>query len=301
VPDCVSPCVSPRISRRRFLSLMTGAAACGWLGAVATRAGAPASAAEEPHWDYHSHGGAGGWDELTEAGVPAFPDCSLGRQSPIDIPRRAPVSEGLTVDYRETKLAVLNNGHTIQVSYESGSTMTTGGKTYHLLQFHFHSPSEHWIDGRPAALEAHFVHQADDGEYAVLGVLMNQGDANAAFQAVIDVMPDAEATVNASRSISAAGFLPRALAYYGYDGSFTTPPCTEGVKWHVLTESIGVSQDQISRFQALPFLNHDSAFLGNARPVQPLNGRLGVPQTPGATGGVTVRPPRTGSAGLASR
>ena len=101
--------------------------------------------------------------------------------------------------------------------------------------------------------------------------------------------------MTADVNIDAAGLLPAALSYHAYDGSFTTPPCTEGVKWYVLSEPVSVSLHQVAAFRALPFLDHEGEFVGNARPVQPLNGRLGTDV--GATPPIT--PPSTGSAGLA--
>jgi carbonic anhydrase len=180
--------------------------------------------------------------------------------------------------------------------------MIVGGKTYELLQFHFHSPSEHEIDGDSTALECHFVHQAEDGEYAVLGVMIVPGNRNLAFGDILDVMPREEGTEETSDEINGASLLPDDLTYWAYDGSFTTPPCTEGVKWHVLYEPISVSLHQIAAFRALEFLHHDGQFLGNARPVQPLNGRLAAPAAPeDETEDPTITPPSTGSAGLVKR
>jgi len=288
----------PTITRRRLLGFGAGLVACAWLG---TEVAGGVRAQEGVHWDYHSHGGGNGWGELEEEGSdePAFPDCNLTKQSPVNIPLDAPLHDGLAVHYHDTPLAVLNNGHTIQVNYEAGSTMTAGGKTYALRQFHFHTPSEHEIDGGQTALEAHFVHQAADGEYAVLGVMIVPGNVNHAFQSVLDVMPREEGEAEAEAEINGDDLLPDDLSYWAYDGSFTTPSCTEGVKWHVLYEPITVSLQQVAAFHSLEFLHHDGEFVGNARPVQPLNGRLGAEATQhGDTPPIT--PPSTGSAGLAS-
>ena len=291
----------PRMTRRRLLGFTAGLVACAWLGNEVTR-GSLVKAAEDVHWDYYSHGGGDGWGELTEEGSdePAFPHCNLIEQSPVNIPLDAPLSGGLSVDYHPARLAVLNNGHTIQVNYEPGSTMTVDGKTYNLRQFHFHTPSEHEIDGDQTALEAHFVHQAKDGEYAVLGVMIVPGNANAAFQAVLDVMPHEEGEEETDDQIDGAHLLPGDLSFWAYDGSFTTPPCTEGVKWHVLYEPITVSLQQVAAFRSLPFLSHEGEFVGNARPVQPLNGRLGA-TAPDGFDMPAITPPSTGNAGLATR
>jgi carbonic anhydrase len=275
------------------LSLAAIAGAGGWL--TLTLRGGLAEDAQPVHWDYYTDGGAEAWGSLMEPGSDAlaFPDCNLSQQSPIDVPRRAPVSTELRLDYRPTPLVVVNNGHTVEVTYAPGSTLSFDGKTYALRQFHFHSPSEHLVHGQDSPLEAHFVHQAADGELAVIGVLIEAGSPNAAFEQVLDVMPVHEGRVHSSDVIDAAGFMPADLAHYAYDGSLTTPPCSEGVRWKLLRQPITASEEQIARFRALPALNHDGVFTGNARPVQPLNGRLGSPiETP------PIQPPNTGSAGF---
>ena len=220
------------------------------------------------HWDYHSHGGAEGWGELIDpaAGQLAFPDCDLASQSPVNIEGVAPRSGNLSVAYLDSPLAVLNNGHTIQVNYAPGSSLTFDGKTYALLQFHFHAPSEHEIDGSQTPLEMHLVHQAADGEFAVLGVMIVEGPGNAAFQKVLNQMPHQEGLPSTTGTINALALLPDNFEHYAYDGSFTTPPCTEGVKWRVLHYPIEASPQQIAAFRSLEFLNHDDDF--TATPAQ---------------------------------
>lgn len=139
--------------------------------------------------------------------------------------------------------------------------------TYNLLQFHFHTPSEHAIDGSLAAAEMHLVHQSNDGAYAVVGVMIQEGAENAVFTPVWDYLPaaEAEAETVAGVSVNAAALLADQLTYYTYPGSFTTPPCTEGVSWFVLTTPIEMSADQISAF--------NSIIGDNNRPVQPLGDR----------------------------
>jgi carbonic anhydrase len=224
------------------------------------------------------------------SGVRAFPDCNLGLQSPVDLPAEAPLKTGLVLAYREARLHVLNNRHTIQVDHGQESTMSVDGEIYRLLQFHLHSPAEHQVAGLVAPLEAHFVHRAADGTIAVLAVFMRDGAANPTFEQVLDVMPGTPSAVGSSSSISAAGMLPDDLSFHAYDGSLTTPPCTEGVRWFVLGHPIEASGAQIDRFRALPFLSHEGEFVGNARPVQPLNGRFGAAPR--------VTPPATGDGGL---
>ncbi len=252
--------------------------------------------AEEPHWDYAQHGGAEAWGELTtEDGAPAYPDCNAAEQSPVDIPAVALFNESLRVDHAPGPFEVVNNGHTIQVNVEPGSSMTVDGKTYDLLQFHFHSPSEHEIAGEQTVLAAHFVHRAADGEYAVLGAMIVPGNANDTFGTVLAAMPKEEGKAESDTSITLADLLPADLAHWAYDGSFTTPPCTERVQWYVLAEPVTVSLQQAAEFRSLAFLHHEGEYVGNARPVQPLNGRHGSPESDAPV----ITPPSTGSAGLA--
>ena len=256
--------------------------------------------ASDVHWDYYSHGGASGWGRLAAEGLsqPAFPDCNLAEQSPVNLQGVPPRLGGLSLDYDPTPLVVTNNGHTIQVNYAAGSTMAVEGKPYSLLQFHFHSPSEHEVGGARTPLELHLVHRAADGEYAVLGVILAEGGANAAFEEILSVMPSTEGMTSTHRSLNAVDLLPADLAYYSYDGSFTTPPCTEGVKWYVLNEAVTVSREQVVAFRKLEFLHHDGHFVGNARPVQPLNDRLIRTDTGSTPAPPRITSPVTGNAGL---
>ncbi len=129
-------------------------------------------------WNYHANGGAAGWGALTLPGSSelAFPDCNGRAQSPVDIPGVPSTSgDALRLDWRPSTLSILNTGLALQVDCEAGSTLSTGGKTYELQQFHFHTPSEHALQGSFGPLEVHFVHQASDGELAVVGVLIDDG------------------------------------------------------------------------------------------------------------------------------
>ena len=138
--------------------------------------------------------------------------------------------------------------------------LTVDGKSYNLLQFHFHTPSEHYIGGLPYPMEVHFVHQAEDGQLGVIGVLMKLGEESKAISKIWGAIAE-QGTI----SLSAKDLLPANLDYFKYEGSLTTPPCSEGVQWHVVKEPITISEAQLIAFQEL--------FPVNARPVQPLNTR----------------------------
>lgn len=216
-------------------------------------------------WGYTGGIGPARWGNLS----PAFAACKLGvSQSPIDLTSDTVAKpHDLDLRYASAPLEIINNGHTIQVNYTPGNMLLSGGRQFALVQFHFHHLSEHTVDGKPAAMEMHLVHQDDAGNLAVVGVFLTAGQQNEALQPVWAHMP---AAVGEERqvqgvTINAADLLPADLSYYSYVGSLTTPPCTEGVRWFVLSSPVEVSPEQIDRFAAL--------YPDNARPTQPLNGR----------------------------
>jgi carbonic anhydrase len=240
--------------------------------------------AEEVHWTYYGEAGPEHWGELLDSqGNPAFPLCGEERpegvapkQSPINIDEvtEADLSD-IQFNYQPTPLNMLNNGHTIRVNYGAGSSITANGVTYNLDRFHFHVMSEHTIEGEHSAMEGHLVHESTNGVTAVVAFLIEEGDANPTFQKILDNMPLATNGTfsDPTITINAAGLLPEDGEYYKYTGSLTTPPCTEGLVWHVLQEPIEVSAEQIAKFEELKFLHHKGQFIDNIRPVQPLNGR----------------------------
>lgn len=227
-------------------------------------AAAPAPAAEG-HWGYgKDHAGPEHWSELN----PEFATCGVGkRQSPIDIVRAEKAAlPDIQFGYQAGQLKVLNNGHTIQVTLPAGSSIAVGDRTYQLLQFHFHSPSEEAISGKRAPLVAHFVHKGADGNLAVVAVLFDVGAENASLKPVFAAMPaKAGSDVALDVQVDPSAVLPVKRGYYEFEGSLTTPPCSEGVRWFVLQHHSTISKAQLAAFKKL--------YSGNARPLQPLNGR----------------------------
>jgi carbonic anhydrase len=227
--------------------------------------GHKAAAEHLPHWSYSGDTGPERWGELHAK----YAACATGRaQTPIDLgPLPTESSSSLSFNYRDSELKVVNNGHTIQANMDIGSVLTLDGKKFVLAQFHFHAPSEHVMQGRPYDMEVHFVHINLNRELAVVGVFLRRGRAHPAVEKVWRHM---SSEVNkpvrvADVRINAQEFLPGGRTYHRYQGSLTTPPCSEGVNWVVMNDPIEVSAEQIEKF---------SAIVGkNARPVQPLNGR----------------------------
>jgi carbonic anhydrase len=222
--------------------------------------------AADTHWGYTGAGSPEKWGDLDTK----YAACKTGKyQSPIDITTAAPtVVESIAFNYRATPLKIINNGHTIQVNTNAESAIQVYGKEYKLVQFHFHSPSEHTMNGKQYAMEVHLVHKNDEGQLAVVGVLMQPGKPHALLQTLIEQFPtdvDQEKVVQNVR-VNPKDFFPRETQYYHYNGSLTTPPCSEGVAWFVMKTPIEVSAEQVSQFTAV--MHH------NARPVQPLHDRV---------------------------
>ncbi|MCI0491109.1 MAG: carbonic anhydrase family protein [Blastocatellia bacterium] len=221
---------------------------------------------KEAHWSYKGVEGPESWGNLK----PEYEACSIGKsQSPIDITDASPQDlPAITFDYRPSALSVLNNGHTIEVRYDAGSSIEVEGGTYALKQFHFHGPSEHTLKSAHSPMEVHLVHENDAMQLAVVGILIDSGSENQALLPVWNNLPKEPGQERKPEGVKvdAKSLLPTEHLYYRYDGSLTTPPCSEGVKWFVLTKAIEMSNKQVASFKVL--------FDHNNRPVQPLNGRI---------------------------
>lgn len=216
------------------------------------------------HWEYDGESGPGNWGHLK----PSYAACAIGvQQSPIDIDNT--ISSGLKpakYNYKASGAEVVNNGHTIQANIKGGSVRVEG-TDYDLLQFHFHNPSEHTVDGKHYRMEVHFVHASAEGGLAVLGAFVEEGKHNPAFQKILDTMPtEKQDSANKMRGLfKPASLLPASQQMYRYYGSLTTPPCSEKVVWSVYKQPIYASAKQIQAYADL--------YSATNRPVQPVNRR----------------------------
>jgi len=248
--------------------------AMSWQQAVAAQSPAAAHPAHAPHWSYEGPEDPSHWAALS----PDFAVCGSGHaQSPIDIVTTANTagqgSAGLEpvrfnrADVRSVPVDIVNNGHTIQIDTVGSGVLVIGQDRYVLQQFHFHTPSEHTVDGRSYPLEAHFVHKTTGGKLAVVGLLFEEGAENPALTPYWSRLPkSAGAPVDLGRGgVDISKVLPASHDVYRYAGSLTTPPCSEGVEWLVLKAHATASPAQIEAFRSI--MRHDN------RPVQPLAGR----------------------------
>lgn len=217
------------------------------------------------HWSYEGAGAPENWASLDDK----FNVCGQGQsQSPIDIQTKGLTKESKPIEFHYTtsKINVVNNGHTIQANYDNGSYALIGGKKFNLLQFHFHSPSENTIDGAPADMVAHLVHKAEDGTLGVIGVLFKAGKENEFLKPIWSSLPlNSGSKTESEDTIFASNLLPEDKSYFHFTGSLTTPPCSEGVNWNVMSTTVEASTSQIEAFTSI--------FSKSVRPVQALNGR----------------------------
>lgn len=218
------------------------------------------------HFEYEgSEDGPEQWGELCVG----YAACDGQVQSPIDITGALPNSalSAISRTYTTSATHLLNNGHTVQFTYDAGSFVTMNGVEYQLLQFHLHTASEHHINGQSSPMEVHLVHKNEaTGNLVVIGLLVEEGAENAVLQPFVGHLPDqADETYEAADTYNIADILLASEHYYTYSGSLTTPPCSEIVTWVVMKDPISASAAQIS---ALEDIMHE-----NNRPIQDLNDR----------------------------
>lgn len=227
---------------------------------------APASE-KKPEWSYQGNTGPGHWGSLDAD----YTACTNGEsQSPVNLRETETIrgSADVQVNYRPTNFTLNNDGHTVLAEPgNADNTLTYEGEEYTLSQFHFHAPSEHLINGEYEEMEFHLVHESPGGEIVVTAFMLEEGSGTTFPSSFWDKMPSnkTEAPASADNRLHLEELLPFSETNFQYEGSLTTPPCTEGVNWIVYGEAVSVSSDQLKDFQQIYDDNH--------RPVQPLNGR----------------------------
>jgi carbonic anhydrase len=218
------------------------------------------------HWGYDGDEGPSHWGTLQ----PEFATCKTGHhQSPIDIrnPQKSDLP-AIQFDYKPSPLHIIDNGHTIVINYAPGSSIRVGDKQYTLKQFHFHRPSEEKVHGKRYDMDVHLVHADQNGNLAVVAILIETGADNLLVKELWNDLPtekEKEELLNTVQ-INAAALLPADRGYYTFSGSLTTPPCNENVTWYELKHPVTVTPAEIEQFSKL--YRHD------ARPTQSLYDRV---------------------------
>ena len=191
--------------------------------------------------------------------------CDAGlMQSPVDLANAKAIGDiTVSTNYGETAGTLAISDQKLQVDFPAGQFMHSGTKHFNLIQVHFHTPAEHAISGERHPLVAHFVHATAEGELGVLGVMFVEGEANPALAEIATAMKTGN---GAELTLDTSEMIPDDLSVFRYMGSLTTPPCSEGVNWHVAAETLEASAEQIAAMRGS---------LGpTARSIQPLGNRL---------------------------
>ena len=163
---------------------------------------------------------------------------------------------------------LVNNGHTLQVTASDEDEFRLDDQIFTLRQYHFHTPSENRINGKSFPLEAHFVHASKEGDVAVLAVMFEVGPENSALNPLLARLPkEKDHEISIDKHLDLRPLFPADLHCYRFSGSLTTPPCTEGLRWLVMKNTVTLSEKQLEMFKQA--LEHS-----NNRPLQPLNGRV---------------------------
>jgi carbonic anhydrase len=232
------------------------------------------------HWSYKGDTGPAHWGSFSEN----YALCATGKkQSPVDITKSVKADlPRLQFNYSTTQMGLVRNDHnlyavlkapqSVDFATEKLDSLSIDGETYELLQFHPHTPSEEAINGKRADMVIHFVHQNAQGKLAVVAVHFNQGKANPSVAKMWEGLSQTSSEGNPLEikarkevQIDVNQLLPEDKNYYTLEGSLTTPPCTEGVKWIVLKQTVSISAQQLAQYKEI--------YSHNARPLQPLNGR----------------------------
>jgi carbonic anhydrase len=235
------------------------------------RAAGPAAEPAEPialvptvdvPWSYDGAGGPAAWGALD----PSFAACERGAaQSPIDILPRHSEAPEVIYAYRPAAATVVDTGHGLRLDVDGGGFIVVDGARYDLLQLHVHTPAEHTIAGDSFPLELHLVHRSKAGGVAVVAVLYGEGEPSTGLAPLWKGAPRGRGSARLKKPFDVDAILPRDRAAYRYDGSLTTPPCSEGVIWHVLRRTR--SEDE----RALATIRR--RFGATARPIQELGDR----------------------------
>jgi len=217
-------------------------------------------------WNYQSGpNGPANWANLS----PDFAACGTGsEQSPIDI-TVDPIDDvsALEPNYHEVSLDLEHSGHSLVVNARFGGSIALGQVNYDLKYLEFHVPGEHRYKGSSFAGEIHLFHESADGHVIVVAVWMTEGVLNKTLSTIEASAPGVlgEHVEDDSILLNPEDLLPELKPFYRYDGSLSQPPCTEGVTWLVLRNSIEVGENQINFLRNL--------YGENSRPLQALNGR----------------------------
>lgn len=221
---------------------------------------------EPPHWTYdESQDGPTHWGDLSSS----YLICSAGMtQSPIDIrdPLFSSQLHPLRFEYHRTVALLKNAGHAIVLEVGNDSNRFYDGMNWHILRrVYFRTPSEHRIDGVFSDLEIQLEHESEQGQMVMVSVRALEGFDSTGITAAFSMLPNQRGAQRSGVWVDLHRLLPKRYPYFGYAGSMTFPPCTEGVSWFILKNQIQVGRRVLDELVG--------AIPRNARPLQSLAAR----------------------------
>jgi carbonic anhydrase len=212
-------------------------------------------------WSYDGDKGPANWSSID----PTFTACNKGKaQSPLNLTWKKPgkTPPRLDFSYSASTATIENTNNALTVKLTGSNQLLLNGKVFALERIEFHSPSEHQLSKTPLTMEMELIHKAIEGnKMAVVSVFAIEGKENPLFN---EIWAQA-ATPQTPFQMDASRVIPPNKTYYRYQGSLTTPPCTEGVEWVVFNTPMELSPEQIAAYR--------SKFAPNSRPLQSPNGR----------------------------
>ena len=222
-------------------------------------------ASDETPWSYSGLTKPAYWGKLS----PDYSLCSSGKeQSPINLNRFTNTDlPEITFNYTDSGNQIENNGHVIEINNKPGSSINIDSHVYELIQTQFHTPGEHTINGKHFPMEAQLIHKDKSGRTLIIAVLFEYGDDNSALHHDWMYLLYKKHTKHLLyKKINAMELLPDIKDYYQYDGSLTTPPCTENIQWLVMKQPAGATKEQIETLR-------NTIHSENNRPLQAINMR----------------------------
>lgn len=207
---------------------------------------------QSSHWDYKHENTAHSWAALSNN----YEACQSGKkQSPIDLSRSKSqdFNKKIDIKYKDEYAEIINDGHTIKEHFKTNNYISIDKKNFFLQQLHFHSHSEHSLDGIYYPLEIHLVHRSKDNEIAVLGIFVEITSLKKNEFGFFKHINSGKSLIKLSKIQNLNG------EHFYYEGSLTTPPCSESVQWIILDKHV-----QIERSQLEPYKKH---YRNNYRPV----------------------------------
>ncbi len=205
-------------------------------------------------WSYEGHFGSKNWGNVEE-----FKFCKIGyNQAPINIEGEFN-NEDLEFSYSNSDVEKRPTKHTLQIEFDSQDFVLRSKRKYFTRYLEFHHPSENLVRGEPHSLELQIYHKSEDERWLILAIFLEVGKENSEFNQLTKFLlsKENEGKLDLSKIVKEKDKL------FFYDGSFTTPPCTEGVKWYVAKTPITISKEQMNQIIKLAIFAKT-----NARPTQ---------------------------------